>query len=35
MNAVMAFLFQVFIYPWIGGPAMNKSMAALKAKLEE
>ena len=35
MNAVMAFLFQVFIYPLIGGPAMNKSMAALKAKLEE
>jgi uncharacterized protein YndB with AHSA1/START domain len=34
MNPVMAFLFNIFIYPLIGGPAMNKSMAALKVKLE-
>lgn len=35
MNPVMAFLFELFIYPLIGGPSMNKSMAALKIKLEE
>jgi len=34
MNPIMAFLFRTFIYPLIGGPAMNKSMAALKVKLE-
>jgi len=34
MNPVMAFLFNVFIYPLIGGPSMKKSMAALKMKLE-
>ena len=35
LNPVVAFLFRFFIYPLIGRPAMNKSMAALKAKLEE
>jgi len=35
MNLIMAFLFRLFIYPLIGGPAMNKSMTALKVKLEE
>ena len=35
MNPVMAFLFNTFIYPLIGGPSMNKSMAALKMKFEE
>ena len=35
LNPVMAFLFNAFIYPFIGGPAMKKSMAALKGKLEE
>jgi len=35
MNPVMAFIFQLFIYPLIGGPSMNRSMAALKVKLEE
>ena len=34
LNPVLAFLFRVFIYPLIGGPAMDRSMAALKAKLE-
>lgn len=35
MNPIMSFLFNVFIYPLIGGPSMDKSMAALKQKLEE
>ena len=35
LNPIMAFLFRVFIYPLIGRPAMDKSMAALKKKLEE
>ena len=35
INPIMAFLFRTFIYPLIGGPAMAKSMAALKVKLEE
>jgi uncharacterized protein YndB with AHSA1/START domain len=35
LNPVMALLFRFFIYPLIGRPAMNKSLALLKAKLEE
>jgi uncharacterized protein YndB with AHSA1/START domain len=35
LNPFMAFLFRNFIYPLIGRPAMNKSMVALKMKLEE
>ena len=35
LNPVIAFFFNVFVYPLIGGPSMNKSMAALKMKLEE
>lgn len=31
---VVAFLFGLFVYPLIGSPSMNKSLAALKAKLE-
>jgi uncharacterized protein YndB with AHSA1/START domain len=34
LNPVMAFLFRFFIYPLIGSPSMNKSLAMLKAKLE-
>ena len=34
MNPIMAFLFRTFIYPLISRPAMDKSMAALKMKLE-
>jgi len=34
MNPIMAFLFRTFIYPLIGKPAMSKSMATLKVKLE-
>jgi uncharacterized protein YndB with AHSA1/START domain len=34
LNPFVAFLFRFFIYPWIGSPAMNKSLALLKAKLE-
>lgn len=35
LNPIMAFLFRFFIYPWIGRPSMDKSMAALKRRLEE
>ena len=31
---LVAFGFRLFIYPMIGRPSMNKSMAALKRKLE-
>jgi hypothetical protein len=35
LNPIVAFLFRTFIYPLIGRPSMNKSLAALKMKLEE
>jgi uncharacterized protein YndB with AHSA1/START domain len=35
LNPFVAFAFRFFIYPFIGRPSMNKSMAGLKAKLEE
>jgi len=35
LNPIAAFLFHFFIYPLIGSPSMNKSLAKLKAKLEE
>ena len=35
LNPFVAFAFRFFIYPFIGKPSMNKSMAKLKAKLEE
>ena len=35
LNPIVAFLFRFFIYPLIGSPSMNKSLAALKTKLEE
>lgn len=34
LNPVVAFGFRFLIYPLIGSPSMEKSMAALKAKLE-
>jgi uncharacterized protein YndB with AHSA1/START domain len=34
LNPVVAFLFRFFIYPLIGSPSMNKSLAMLKEKLE-
>ena len=34
LNPIVAFLFRFFIYPLIGRPSMNRSMAALKKKLE-
>lgn len=34
LNPITAFLFRFFIYPFIGRPSMEKSMAALKVKLE-
>ena len=35
LNPIVAFLFRFFIYPLIGRPSMDKSLAILKAKLEE
>jgi len=35
LHPIMAFLFRFFIYPLIGRPSMDKSLAMLKAKLEE
>ena len=34
LKPVIAFMFQVFIFPFIGKPATVKSLAALKVKLE-
>ena len=34
LNPIVAFLFRFFIYPFIGRPSMDRSMAALKKKLE-
>jgi uncharacterized protein YndB with AHSA1/START domain len=34
LNPVVALAFRLFIYPWIGRPSMDKSLAALKTKLE-
>lgn len=35
LNPIVAFLFRFFIYPLIGSPAMEKSLALLKANLEK
>ncbi|HET9911430.1 MAG TPA: SRPBCC family protein [Anaerolineales bacterium] len=35
LNPIVAFLFRFFIYPLIGSPAMDKSLALLKTKLEK
>ncbi|HUF00049.1 MAG TPA: SRPBCC family protein [Anaerolineales bacterium] len=35
LNPLMALLFRTFIYPLIGRPSMDKSLAMLKTKLEE
>jgi len=35
LHPLMAILFRFFIYPLVGRPSMNKSMAGLKEKLEE
>ena len=34
LNPLVAVLFRLFIYPFIGRPAMDKSLAKLKEKLE-
>jgi len=34
LNPIVAFLFRLFIYPFVGRPSMNKSLALLKEKLE-
>jgi hypothetical protein len=34
LNPVVAFLFRFFVYPFVGSPSMNKSLAKLKKKLE-
>jgi len=35
LNPIVAVAFRFVIYPFVGSPSMNRSMAALKAKLEE
>ncbi|HLO33964.1 MAG TPA: SRPBCC family protein [Anaerolineales bacterium] len=35
LNPLVALAFRFFIYPLIGRPSMNKSLAALKTKLED
>jgi uncharacterized protein YndB with AHSA1/START domain len=35
LNAIVALGFQFFIYPLVGKPSMDKSMAELKKKLEK
>ena len=35
LNPIVALLFRFFVYPLIGSPSMDKSLRALKAKLEE
>lgn len=35
LNPVIALGFRFLVYPFVGRPSMNKSMAALKKKLEE
>lgn len=35
VNPLVAFGFRFIVYPLIGSPSMNKSMAKLKAKLED
>jgi hypothetical protein len=34
LNPILAFLFRLFIYPLIGSPSMEKSLARLKGNLE-
>jgi uncharacterized protein YndB with AHSA1/START domain len=35
LNPIVAFLFRYVVYPLIGSPSMEKSLALLKAKVEE
>ena len=35
LNPFVAIAFRLFVYPLIGGPSMEKSMKALKVKLED
>ena len=35
LNPFVAFAFRLFVYPLIGSPSMEKSMKALKARLED
>ena len=35
LNPLVAIAFRLFVYPLIGGPSMEKSMKALKARLED
>lgn len=34
LNPIVAFLFRFFIYPFVGGPSMDTSLAKLKERLE-
>jgi hypothetical protein len=35
LNPIVAFLFRFFIYPLVGSPSMERSLAALKRRLED
>jgi hypothetical protein len=35
LNPIVALIFRFLVYPWVGRPAMDKSLALLKAKVEE
>jgi hypothetical protein len=35
LHPIVAFIFQYFIYPWIGAPSMDKSLELLRARLEK
>lgn len=35
MNPVLAFLFRFFVYPFLGGPSMDRSLRVLKTRLEQ
>jgi uncharacterized protein YndB with AHSA1/START domain len=34
LNPILAILFRFFVYPFVGSPSMDKSLARLKEKLE-
>ena len=35
LNPIAAFLFRLFVYPFVGSPSMDRSLARLKEKLED
>ena len=35
LNPIVAFVFRFFVYPFFGGPSMDRSLRSLKIKLEQ